>query len=127
MHKNMQRTSYRWERFASFKVVESFPDGIFHVSRRQQQGSVTQLYLYPPYMTYEFTLNQERASRKDIFAMADLAVEGEGISAKITLSDGNRMPIFGLGLWKAREGTEKAVSFALQNGYRLLDTAQGYE
>jgi len=38
------------------------------------------------------------------------------------------MPLFGLGVYLAEEGaqTEDAVTFALKNGYRLIDTAQYY-
>ena len=59
--------------------------------------------------------------------MSNPKIEGEGISANITLNDGIKMPLFGLGLYNVEEGgIEEAVSFALQNGYRLLDTAKAY-
>ena len=55
-------------------------------------------------------------------------MEGEGIARKVTLNDGNEMPMFGLGVYKASpEETVKAVKFALQSGYRLIDTAAFYE
>ena len=55
-------------------------------------------------------------------------MEGEGIARKVTLNDGNKMPMFGLGVFRARgEETVKAVKFALQSGYRLIDTAAFYE
>lgn len=46
---------------------------------------------------------------------------------KITLNDGNKIPKLGFGTYKAadREGID-SVKFALQNGYRLLDTAAIY-
>ena len=46
----------------------------------------------------------------------------------VTLSDGNRMPQFGLGVWQASSGgdAEHAVSDALKAGYRLIDTAAVY-
>jgi len=54
-------------------------------------------------------------------------MEGEGIARKVTLNDGNKMPMFGLGVYKAsQEDTVKAVKFALQSGYRLIDTAAFY-
>jgi len=46
----------------------------------------------------------------------------------VTLSNGVKMPIIGIGLWQvddAREA-ENAVYEALKAGYRLIDTAAGY-
>lgn len=55
-------------------------------------------------------------------------MEGEGIARKVTLNDGNKMPIFGLGVYRDNpEEAVKAVKFALQSGYRLIDTAAFYE
>ena len=55
-------------------------------------------------------------------------MEGEGITRKVTLNDGNKMPMFGLGAYRARrEETVNAVKCALQSGYRLIDTAAFYE
>ena len=55
-------------------------------------------------------------------------MEGEGIARKVALNDGNKMPTFGLGVYNAnQEETVKAVKFALQSGYRLIDTAAFYE
>ena len=56
-----------------------------------------------------------------------MGIEGEGMQRKITLNDGYKMPIFGLGVYKAlgEDGSE-AVKFALQNGYRMIDTAAVY-
>lgn len=47
---------------------------------------------------------------------------------KLTLNDGNKLPKLGFGTYKAteQEGVE-SVKFALENGYRLLDTAAKYE
>jgi diketogulonate reductase-like aldo/keto reductase len=44
------------------------------------------------------------------------------------LSDGNQMPMLGLGLWQVPTGTAcvNAVRWALDLGYRHLDTAQAY-
>jgi diketogulonate reductase-like aldo/keto reductase len=44
------------------------------------------------------------------------------------LSDGNDMPLLGLGVWQVRPGeeTENAVRWALELGYRHIDTAQAY-
>jgi hypothetical protein len=48
-----------------------------------------------------------------------------GPSAAIKLNDGNIMPTFGLGVFKAQPGqsTYNAVLCALHNGYRHIDTA----
>ena len=42
------------------------------------------------------------------------------------LADGNEIPLLGLGVWQVREGPEcvNAVRWALEAGYRHLDTAQ---
>ncbi len=45
----------------------------------------------------------------------------------ITLNDGNAIPQVGLGVWQTPpEDTERAVSTALDAGYRHIDTAAGY-
>ena len=45
-----------------------------------------------------------------------------------TLSNGAEIPLLGLGVWQAEDGpeTERAVAWALEKGYRLIDTAQAY-
>ena len=45
-----------------------------------------------------------------------------------TLPGGSQMPILGLGVWQRAEGaeTERAVEWALEAGYRLIDTATLY-
>jgi methylglyoxal/glyoxal reductase len=45
------------------------------------------------------------------------------------LGDGNEMPMLGLGVWQVPQGTEcvNAVRWALELGYRHIDTAQAYE
>ena len=49
--------------------------------------------------------------------------------ATLTLSNGTEIPVLGLGVWQAADGpeTEQAVSWALEQGYRLIDTAQAYQ
>jgi diketogulonate reductase-like aldo/keto reductase len=44
------------------------------------------------------------------------------------LADGNEIPLLGLGVWQVRSGgeTENAVRWALEAGYRHIDTAQAY-
>lgn len=50
------------------------------------------------------------------------------LQAKTTLSNGVKMPRFGLGVFKVEEGPElvHAVKFALKHGYRSIDTAAIY-
>jgi diketogulonate reductase-like aldo/keto reductase len=45
-----------------------------------------------------------------------------------TLPDGTEMPVLGLGVWQIAAGreTEQAVEWALDAGYRLIDTASLY-
>jgi diketogulonate reductase-like aldo/keto reductase len=45
-----------------------------------------------------------------------------------TLADGNPMPLLGLGVWRVPNGPEcvNAVRWALELGYRHVDTAQAY-
>jgi diketogulonate reductase-like aldo/keto reductase len=44
------------------------------------------------------------------------------------LADGNEIPLLGLGVWQVPEGRacEEAVGWALEAGYRHIDTAQAY-
>lgn len=46
----------------------------------------------------------------------------------ITLNNGVQIPQVGLGVWQAKQGSEveRAVSAALEAGYRLIDTAAAY-
>ncbi|CAG0920665.1 unnamed protein product [Notodromas monacha] len=45
----------------------------------------------------------------------------------LELNSGTKMPIFGLGTWQSRdESAEAAIDCALENGYRLIDTAYVY-
>jgi 2,5-diketo-D-gluconate reductase A len=45
-----------------------------------------------------------------------------------TLADGNEIPVLGLGVWQVPDGPEceSAVGWALELGYRHIDTAQAY-
>ena len=51
------------------------------------------------------------------------------IDTKIKLNNGIEMPVFGLGTYQTRPGkeTKDAVLYALEIGYRLIDTAAMYE
>jgi diketogulonate reductase-like aldo/keto reductase len=46
-----------------------------------------------------------------------------------TLSNGVKMPKIGLGTWQSKKGEEtyQAVLSAIKNGYRHIDTAEGYQ
>ena len=50
------------------------------------------------------------------------------IGSRVALSDGNNMPLLGLGVWDAKSGKETydAVIHALSKGYRHIDTAEMY-
>lgn len=50
------------------------------------------------------------------------------IDTMVTLNNGIRMPVFGLGTYQTRSGkeTQNAVLHALEAGYRLIDTAKIY-
>lgn len=48
------------------------------------------------------------------------------LQTRIQLNNNQNIPIIGLGVFKAFELTADAVCFALQNGYRLIDTARFY-
>jgi diketogulonate reductase-like aldo/keto reductase len=52
-----------------------------------------------------------------------------GIEDSVELTNGVRMPVFGLGTYKTAEGAEveNAVRAALDTGYRSLDTASLYD
>jgi 2,5-diketo-D-gluconate reductase A len=49
-------------------------------------------------------------------------------SPVLQLDDGYEMPLLGLGVWQIQDGPEcvNAVRWALEAGYRHIDTAQGY-
>ncbi|MCA9895191.1 MAG: aldo/keto reductase [Anaerolineae bacterium] len=51
------------------------------------------------------------------------------IDSTVTLNNGVEMPIFGLGVWRSGQGaeTENAVKWALEAGYRAIDTAALYQ
>ena len=49
------------------------------------------------------------------------------IKSTKTLNNGVEMPVLGLGTWQSQGNKcEHAVEFALNNGYLMIDTAQGY-
>jgi diketogulonate reductase-like aldo/keto reductase len=58
--------------------------------------------------------------------MAATAVTADGRA--LVLPDGHQMPMLGLGVWQVPDGQEcvNAVRWALELGYRHIDTAQAY-
>jgi diketogulonate reductase-like aldo/keto reductase len=58
--------------------------------------------------------------------MPDVALTSDG-RARL-LRDGSALPLLGLGVWQVRSGqeAENAVRWALEVGYRHIDTAQAY-
>jgi 2,5-diketo-D-gluconate reductase A len=58
--------------------------------------------------------------------MATTAVTDDGRA--LVLADGNQIPLLALGVWQVPDGPgcEKAVRWALEAGYRHIDTAQAY-
>lgn len=57
-----------------------------------------------------------------------VSIEVRGMNETVTLNDGHKMPLFGLGVFDVLGGSCRgAVKFALQNGYRLIDTASYYK
>ena len=50
---------------------------------------------------------------------------------RILLNDGVNMPMFGFGTYLCKSGmdgeAERAVLFALETGYRMIDTAEFYQ
>lgn len=49
-----------------------------------------------------------------------------GLEETVTLNNGVKMPKFGLGVYKSGDETVQAVTWALEAGYRLIDTAAYY-
>ncbi len=51
-----------------------------------------------------------------------------GTTDRAALADGTRIPLLGLGVWQVPNGPqcEEAVRWALEAGYRHIDTAQAY-
>jgi 2,5-diketo-D-gluconate reductase A len=50
------------------------------------------------------------------------------MTASRALSDGNKIPMLGLGVWQVPDGPicVQSVRWALEAGYRHIDTAQAY-
>ena len=51
-----------------------------------------------------------------------------GLNSRVRLNNGVQMPVLGLGVWQMNDGEEvkKVVKTAIEQGYRLIDTAKVY-
>src|SRR6059058_6092891 len=65
-----------------------------------------------------------RRTKETVMATKPVTADGR---ARV-LADGNQMPMLGLGVWQVPNGPEcvNAVRWALELGYRHIDTAQAY-
>lgn len=61
--------------------------------------------------------------------MPDQPASVTSVAHPRALADGNEMPVLGLGVWQVPNGREceNAVRWALELGYRHIDTAQAYQ
>src|SRR6204780_896508 len=66
----------------------------------------------------------DRVRRQMLVGMNTATAEG----GTRLLADGNQVPVLGLGVWQVPDGREgvDAVRWALETGYRHIDTAQAY-
>lgn len=75
-------------------------------------------------MPFELTSSNNHSS-KDLLANSKPLIEK--VQPYLTLNDGNRMPMLGLGTWCAGgKDLREAVKAAIQIGYRHIDTATNY-
>src|SRR5213080_2901401 len=65
-----------------------------------------------------------RGTKETVMATKPVTEDGRARA----LADGNQMPMLGLGVWQVPNGAEcvNAVRWALELGYRHIDTAQAY-
>ncbi len=49
------------------------------------------------------------------------------MNKRLSLNDGNDIPVLALGVWRSHENTKQAVLEALEAGYRHIDTASVYK
>ena len=54
--------------------------------------------------------------------------ELKGLDSRVKLHNGVEMPVMGLGTWRIADGEEarSSVKYAIQQGYRMIDTAAAY-
>src|SRR5690348_10672568 len=67
------------------------------------------------------------ASDRALVVMVEMAAKAADARTRV-LADGTRIPVLGLGVWQIPDGPEtvNAVRWALELGYRHIDTAQAY-
>ena len=72
--------------------------------------------MWPPMVT---------AAKEKLMSSAPTSTPG---GRTLTLTDGNEVPVLALGVWQVPDGREceRSVDWALEAGYRHIDTAQGY-
>ena len=68
--------------------------------------------------------NCDADNKEELVTGSRLTADGRAL----VLADGNRLPMLGLGVWQIPDGVEcvDAVRWALELGYRHVDTAQAY-
>lgn len=66
--------------------------------------------------------------RANFYSSTRSNIQDVNISSTVTLNDGVKIPIFGLGVYLTGSGqdTRNAVLWAMENGYRQIDTAARY-
>src|SRR3979490_1515438 len=72
-----------------------------------------------------FTLPGKMSSHRPRHQEARVQDQAQAIRV---VGDGNQIPVLGFGVWQVPDGpeTETAVRWALELGYRHIDTAQAY-
>lgn len=71
---------------------------------------------------------KSKVNHANLYTSIHPNIQGVNISSSVTLNDGVKIPIYGLGVYQAGSGeeTRSAVLWALENGYRQIDTAARY-
>ena len=69
-----------------------------------------------------------KVNHANLYTSTHPNIQRVNISSSVTLNDGVKIPIYGLGVYQAgsAEETRSAVLWALENGYRQIDTAARY-
>src|SRR6185436_8162998 len=73
-------------------------------------------------------IHRHRRTREPVTRRRSMTDAAAGERRVISLADGSQMPMLGLGVWQVRDGQGcvSAVRWALELGYRHIDTAQAY-
>ncbi|KAF9957456.1 hypothetical protein BGZ65_002053 [Modicella reniformis] len=133
---------YKVEVLSKFPVVPLLPPEEEEEYLQQPPPPQQQEHLFPLYLVLVLVLvlalviQQPQASfiafliqRNRFRVMSTTKQQLEGLHSVRTLNDNNKIPLFGLGVYLTEAGkqTEDAVLWALQAGYRHIDTATSYE